>query len=249
MSERRIKIEVRDLTKSFGDLTVLDQISFDIHDGEFLCVVGPTGCGKTTFCNVVANLIPITGGNILMDGESIDLKKHNVSFVFQEPSCIPWRTIWDDVKIGLEIKKYPSEVINQRMEGILEITGLKGFEDYYPHQVSAGMKQRVAIARAFVTEPDLLLMDEPFGQLDTSTKFHIEKRLIDIWKKTERTIIFVTHNLEEAVFMAERILVLTQKPTKIKEEVVVDMPYPRDIKNPKFIEIRRRVTELVKWWE
>ena len=249
MSARKVKIKVRNLTKRFGELTVLDRMSFDIYDGEFLCVVGPTGCGKTTFCNVVTRLISITDGSILMDGEPIDLQKHNVSFVFQEPSCLPWRTIWDDVRIGLEIKKYPKEVITERMDAILELTGLKGFEAYYPHQVSAGMKQRVAIARAFVTEPDLLLMDEPFGQLDTSTKFHIEKRLIDIWRRTKRTIIFVTHNLEEAVFMAQRILVMTQKPTQIKEEVMVDFPYPRDIRAPEFVKVRRRVTELVKWWE
>jgi len=249
MGKRKTKIEVRNLTKKFGDLLVLDRINFDIHDGEFLCVVGPTGCGKTTFCNVVTKLIPITDGTILMDGEVIDLKKHNVSFVFQEPSCIPWRTIWDDIKIGLEIKKVPKEVINERIKAILELAGLKGFEAYYPHQVSAGMKQRVAIARAFVTEPDLLLMDEPFGQLDTNTRFFIENKLIEIWEKTKRTIIFVTHNLEEAVYLAERILVMTQKPTRIKEEVMLDLPHPRDIAAPEFVELRRRVTDLVKWWE
>jgi len=249
MSKRNIKIEVRNLTKRFGGLLVLDRMDFDIYDGEFLCVVGPTGCGKTTFCNVVTKLIPITDGTISMDGEAIDLKKHNVSFVFQEPSCIPWRTIWDDIKIGLEIKKAPKEVIDERIKAILELTGLKGFENYYPHQVSAGMKQRVAIARAFVTEPDLLLMDEPFGQLDTSTRFYIENRLVEIWERTKRTVIFVTHNLEEAVYLAERILVMTQKPTRIKEEVIVDFPHPRDIAAPEFVEIRRRLTDLVKWWE
>ncbi|MEW6376884.1 MAG: ABC transporter ATP-binding protein [Thermodesulfobacteriota bacterium] len=248
MSGRKAKIEVRDLCKCFGDLEVLHHMNFDIYDGEFLCVVGPTGCGKTTFCNVVTRLLLLTEGSITMDGEEIDFKKHNVSFVFQEPSCIPWRTVWDDIKIGLQIKRVPKEEIRRKVEAILEMTGLTGFEHFYPSQISASMKQRVAIARAFVTEPDLLLMDEPFGQLDTSTRFQIEKELIEVWQKTKRTIIFVTHNLEEAVYLAERILVMTQKPTRIKEEVMVDLPRPRNYADPEFTRIRRHVTDLVKWW-
>ena len=249
MSGRKVKIEVRDLCKCFGDLDVLNHMNFDIYEGEFLCVVGPTGCGKTTFCNVVTRLLPLTQGSITMDGEEIDFKKHNVSFVFQEPSCIPWRTVWDDIKIGLQIKGVNKAEVRRRVNAIIELTGLTGFEHFYPSQISASMKQRVAIARAFVTEPDLLLMDEPFGQLDTSTRFSIENQLIEIWHKTKRTIIFVTHNLEEAVYLSERILVCTQKPTGIKEEVLVDLPHPRDITDPKFVEIRNRVTDLVKWWE
>ena len=249
MTEGNVKIEVRNLSKHFEDLIVLHQMDFDIRDGEFLCVVGPTGCGKTTFCNVVTGLLPITEGTITMKGEIIDFKKHNVSFVFQEPSCIPWRTIWDDVKIGLEIKKVPVKEINERVQAILELKGWSEFKDFYPSQISAGMKQRVAIARAFVTEPDLLLMDEPFGQLDTSTRFYIENQLIEVWQKTKRTVIFVTHNLEEAVYLSERILVCSQKPTGIKEEVIVEIPHPRDITSPEFVKIRNKVTELVKWWE
>ena len=248
MSERKIKIEIRNLCKHYNDLVVLQKMNFDIYEGEFLCVVGPTGCGKTTFCNVVTRLLPPTEGTITMDGEEVDLRKHNISFVFQEPSCIPWRTLWDDVKIGLEIKKFPKSEISDRVGAILELAGLIKFKDYYPNQISAGMKQRVAIARAFVTEPDLLLLDEPFGQLDTSTRFNIENRLIEIWQRTKRTVIFVTHNLEEAVYLSERILVCTNKPTGIKEEVQVNLPYLRDITDPEFVKIRNKVTELVKWW-
>lgn len=249
MSERRAKIEVANLSKHFGDLVVLDQINFDIYESEFLCVVGPTGCGKTTFCNVVTNLLPATEGTVTIDGESIDFKKHNVSFVFQEPSCIPWRTVYDDVKIGLEIKGYPPEEIRERVEKVLEMTGLTKYKDFFPRQISAGTKQRVAIARAFATEPDMLLMDEPFGQLDTSTRFHIENSLVDLWQKMEQTVIFVTHNLEEAVYLADRILVMTPKPTKIKQEVSVrHLTHPRDITDPEFVRIREQVTDLVKWW-
>jgi ABC-type nitrate/sulfonate/bicarbonate transport system ATPase subunit len=248
MSEKREKIKVVDICKSFGNLLVLDQLNFDIYEGEFLCVVGPTGCGKTTFCNVVSRLLAETSGSITMNGEKVDPRKHNISFVFQEPSCLPWRTVWDDVKIGLEIKGAPREEIQRKVAAIIGIVGLTGFERFYPHQISAGMKQRVAIARAFVTDPDLLLMDEPFGQLDTNTRFQIEKNLIEVWEKMKRTVIFVTHNLEEAVYLAERILVMTQKPTHLKEEVKVDLPRPRNYADPEFVEIRRHVTELVKWW-
>ena len=248
MAEQKAKIQVENLTKMFGDLLVLKDLTFDIYDGEFLCVVGPTGCGKTTFCNVVSRLLPSTKGSITMDGEEINPSRHNVSFVFQEPSCIPWRTVWQDIGIGLEIKKANSLESERRLKDIIHLVGLKGFENFYPHQISSGMKQRVAIARAFVTEPDLLLMDEPFGQLDTNTRFQIETRLIEVWEKTKRTVIFVTHNLEEAVYLAERILVLTNKPTTIKEVVKVDLPRPRNFADPKFVSIRRRVTDLVKWW-
>jgi len=248
MDRRREKIEVKDFSKSFGSLLVLDRLNFSIYEGEFLCVVGPTGCGKTTFCNVVSRLLPETSGTITMNGEKVNPRKHNLSFVFQEPSCLPWRTVWDDIKIGLEIKGAPLEEIEKKVRAVINLVGLKGFENFYPHQISAGMKQRVAIARAFITEPDLLLMDEPFGQLDTNTRFDIEKNLIEIWEKTKRTIIFVTHNLEEAVYLAERILVMTQKPTQIKEEVKVDLPRPRNYADPQFAQIRRYVTDLVKWW-
>lgn len=247
--DRPVKVSVRNLSKSFGDLVVLDRITFDIHDGEFICVVGPSGCGKTTFCNVLARLLPLTDGEIALNGEEVNLRKHNVSFVFQEPSCLPWRSVWDNVKIGLEIKGFPGTEISERTNAILRLTGLLKFRDYYPHQISGGMKQRVAIARSFVTDPDLLLMDEPFGQLDPSVRFHIENRLIELWKQTKRTIVFVTHNIEEAVYLAERIIVCTQKPTRIKEEVLVDLPYPRDITDPRFVNIRNTVTELVKWWD
>jgi ABC-type nitrate/sulfonate/bicarbonate transport system ATPase subunit len=249
MSKKQVKIQVRDLCKHFGDLVVLDDISFDIYDSEFLCVVGPTGCGKTTFCNVVTRLQPLTAGSVIMDGEPIDFKKHNVAFVFQEPSCIPWRTVWDNVKMGLEIKGYPNAEIKERVGNVLDLTGLTKFKDFFPNQISAGMKQRVAIARAFVTEPDMLLMDEPFGQLDTSTRFHVENSLVRLWEKTKQTVIFVTHNLEEAVYLSERILVCTPKPTKIKEEVLVEhLGHPRDITDREFVRIRKQVTDLVRWW-
>ena len=249
MQERKSKIQIRNLSKHFGDLVVLEDLDFDIYEGEFLCIVGPTGCGKTTLCNVVTNLLPPTRGEVTVDNEAIDYKRHNIAFVFQESSCLPWRTVWDNVKIGLEIKGLPQKEINEKTEEILNITGLIPFKDYFPNKISAGMKQRVAIARAFVTSPDMLLMDEPFGQLDTSSRFHIENFLIQLWQRQRQTTIFVTHNLEEAVYLSERILVCTPKPTSIKAEVFANhLPHPRDITDPEFVRLRREITYLVRWW-
>ncbi len=249
MEQRKSKIQIRGLSKKFGDLVVLDQLNFDIFDGEFLCVVGPTGCGKTTFCNVVTNLLPPTEGQVTVDNEPINYRKHNISFVFQAPSCLPWRTVWDNVKIGLEIRGIPEKELRERVADVLDITGLTPYKDFFPNQISAGMKQRVAIARGFVTEPDMLLMDEPFGQLDTSTRFHIENSLIKLWERKKQTIIFVTHNLEEAVYLSERVLVLTPKPARIKQEVsITHLPHPRNIADPEFVRLRRLITDLVRWW-
>jgi ABC-type nitrate/sulfonate/bicarbonate transport system ATPase subunit len=232
----------------FGALLVLDRLNFTVRDGEFVCIVGPTGCGKTTLCNLITTILEPTSGTIEIDGERADPKKHNISFVFQEPSALPWRTIRDNIKFGLEIKGNNGQEIGQRLDKIINLVRLNGFEDYYPHQISAGMIQRVAIARAFVTQPDLLLMDEPFGQLDIKTRFRMMDEVLRLWRETKATIIYVTHNLEEAVYLGESILVLTQKPTVIKEIINVRLKHPRDYADPNFIEIRKLVTELVKWW-
>ncbi|WP_106004065.1 ABC transporter ATP-binding protein [Neomoorella humiferrea] len=248
VANKKPKVVVKNLTKKFGELLVLNDISFSVYEGEFLCIVGPTGCGKTTFLNCLSKLYAPTKGNIYIDGEVADPKKHNISFVFQEPSCMPWRTVKQNVAYGMEIKKVPKEELEERLEKILELVGLTSCADLYPNQISASMEQRVAIARAFVVNPDILLMDEPYGQLDIKLRYYLEDELIRIWKELKSTVIFVTHNIEEAVYLAERILVLTNKPTTIKEEVIVDLPRPRDFRDPQFVAIRKRVTDLIKWW-
>ena len=245
---RKTKIEVKELTKSFGDLLVLDDISFNVAEGEFLSIVGPTGCGKTTFLNALSKLIPTTKGNIFIDGEEANPKKHNISFVFQEPTCMPWRTVRDNVAYGMEVKGFPKEKLEQRLKKILDMVGLTSTAHLYPNQVSASMEQRIAVARAFAVDPDLLLMDEPYGQLDVKLRYYLEDELVRLWKELKATVIFVTHNIEEAVYVAERILVLSNKPTKIKAEVKVDLPRPRSLIDPKFVEIRKQVTELIRWW-
>lgn len=242
------KVEVRNLTKYFGSLHVLDDISFNIKKGEFVCVVGPTGCGKTTFLNLLTRIHMPTEGDLYIDGEPADPKKHNLAFVFQEPSSMPWLTVEQNLRFGLEIKKLDKKEIDERVEMIIELLGLQNFRDSYPHQLSVSTAQRIIIGRAFAMNPDLLLMDEPYGQMDVKLRFFLEDEVIRLWKKLGSTVVFITHNIEEAVYLAERVLILTNKPATIREEVLVDLPRPRDIVSPEFVKIRKYVTDQIKWW-
>ncbi|WP_367924626.1 ABC transporter ATP-binding protein [uncultured Ruthenibacterium sp.] len=243
-----VKVKVQNLTKKFGDLLVLNDVSFEVKKGQFLCVVGPTGCGKTTFLNCLTKLYEPTSGEILLDGEPVDLKKHNVSYIFQEYSSMPWLTVEQNISFGLDIKKVPKDKARQSVDEVIKLVGLEKFRNYYPNQLSASMLQRVVIARAFVTNPDLLLMDEPYGQLDIELRFKLEDELLNIWKKLGTTIIFITHNIEEAVYISEDILVLTNKPTGIKTMMHNPLPLPRNVTSREFIEVREQVTDLIKWW-
>ncbi len=245
---RKTKIEVRNLTKKFGDLLVLDEISFNVGEGEFLSIVGPTGCGKTTFLNTLSKLIPSTAGDIFIDGEVADPKKHHLSFVFQEPTCLPWRTVRENVAYGMEVKHVPKAEMEQKLDQIMGMVGLADCAGLYPNQISASMLQRIAVARAFAVNPDLLLMDEPYGQLDVKLRYYLEDELVRLWEHLKSTVIFVTHNIEEAVYVSERILILSNKPAKVKAEVKVDLPRPRSLIDPRFVEIRKEVTELIRWW-
>lgn len=243
-----IKVSVKNMTKKFGDLLVLDDVSFDVRKGEFLCVVGPTGCGKTTFLNCITKLYEPTSGEILIDGEPVNLRKHNVSYIFQEYSTMPWLNVEENIAFGLNIKHRPESEVKQAVDEAIEMVGLQNFRKHYPNQLSASMLQRVVIARAFATKPELLMMDEPYGQLDIELRFKLEDELINIWEKLGTTIIFITHNIEEAVYISEDILVLTNKPTKIKERILNPLPRPRCVTDLDFIEVREKVTDLIKWW-
>ncbi len=242
------KIEVKDLTKRFGALLVLDKINFHVAQGEFLAIVGPTGCGKTTFLNCLSKLLPTSEGDIFIGDDVANPRKHNISFVFQEPTCMPWRTVRQNVAYGMEVKKFSKDKLNQNLDSILQLVGLSDTADLYPNQVSASMMQRIAVARAFAVNPDLLLMDEPYGQLDVKLRFYLEDELIKLWKTLKSTVIFVTHNIEEAVYVSQRILVLSNKPTSVKAEVRVDLPHPRSMIDPEFVKIRKHVTDLIRWW-
>ena len=247
-NEHDVKVKVRNLTKKFGDLMVLDNVSFDIKKGDFLCIVGPTGCGKTTFLNLLVKLLEPTEGQILIDGEPADPRKHNLSFVFQEPSAFPWLTVEQNIRSGLEFKKVAESIIKERTDQIIGLLGLEKFRNSYPHQLSASTEQRIVIGRAVAMHPDLLLMDEPYGQMDIKLRYYLEDEVIKLWKATGSTVIFITHNIEEAVYLAEKCLVLSQKPTFVKTELTIDLERPRDIADPRFIAYRQQVTDMIKWW-
>lgn len=248
MEKSEYKVEVKNLTKYFGDLHVLDDISFNIKKGEFVCIVGPTGCGKTTFLNLLTRIYYPTKGDLYIDGESADPKKHNISFVFQEPSAMPWKTVEENLRFGLELKKLPKKEIDERVENIIKLMGLQDFRNSYPHQLSVSTEQRIIIGRAFAMNPDILLMDEPYGQMDIKLRFYLEDEVLKLWKETGATVLFITHNIEEAVYLAQKVMILTNKPATIKEVLDVDLPRPRDVTSPEFIKIRNYVTEQIKWW-
>ncbi len=242
------KVSAQHLTKKFGDLLVLNDVSFDIKKGEFVCLVGPTGCGKTTFLNLLVKLTEPTSGNVLIDGVPADPQKHNMSFVFQEPSTFPWLTVEDNIKFNLEIKKIDKQEIQKRTEHILEMIGLTEQRNAYPGQLSVSAEQRIVIGRSFAMYPDLLLMDEPYGQMDIKLRYYLEDAVLKLWRETESTIIFITHNIEEAVYLSQRCLIMTPKPTTIKASIENPLPYPRNVSDPEFIKLREQITDMIKWW-
>lgn len=243
-----IKVKVHRMTKKFGDLLVLNDVSFDVKKGEFLCIVGPTGCGKTTFLNCITKLYEPSAGEILINGEPVNLHKHNVAYIFQEYSTMSWMTVEQNIAFGLKMRKTPQKIIKETVAEAMEMVGLARYKDYYPVELSTSMLQRVVIARAFAVKPELLLMDEPYGQLDIELRFKLEDELLNLWQKTGTTVIFITHNIEEAVYLSENILVLTNKPTTVKARMENELPRPRNVVSPEFIEVRNKVTDLIKWW-
>ncbi|MEY8392123.1 ABC transporter ATP-binding protein [Lachnospiraceae bacterium] len=242
------KVSAQHLTKKFGELLVLNDVSFDIKKGEFVCLVGPTGCGKTTFLNLLVKLTEPTSGRVLIDGVPADPRRHNMSFVFQEPSTFPWLTVEDNIKFNLQIKKMDKQEIQKRTEHILEMIGLTEQRNAYPGQLSVSAEQRIVIGRSFAMYPDLLLMDEPYGQMDIKLRYYLEDAVLKLWRETESTIIFITHNIEEAVYLSQRCLIMTPKPTTIKASIDNPLPYPRNVSDPEFIKLREQITDMIKWW-
>lgn len=243
-----IKVEVSHLTKYFNTLHVLDDISFHVKKGEFVCVVGPTGCGKTTFLNLLTKVMEPSEGMLKIDGEAADPRKHSIARVFQEPSLFHWLTVRQNLEFGLKIKKLPPHVVKERVDKMVRLLGLEDVEHSYMSALSVSTQQRVVIGRAFAMEPDLLLMDEPYGQMDIKLRFYLEDEVLRVRREMGTTVVFVTHNIEEAVYLSEKILILTNKPATIKEELVNTLAYPRDITSHEFIEVRRHVTDQIKWW-
>lgn len=242
-------LEIRNLRKEFDGkppVEVINRINLTIYEGEILCILGPSGCGKTTLLRIIAGLEKPTSGEVLLDGEVVTKPGSDRVMVFQEYALFPWRTALGNVCFSLELKKLPKEEVLEKGRKYLKLVGLDGFENKYPHQLSGGMRQRVAIARALACEPKILLMDEPFGSLDAQTRNLMQDELLRIWEKTGKTIIFVTHNVEEAVYLGDRITILTSRPAKIKSMIEVPFKKPRDRLNFEFVKLRGEILKLLR---
>jgi NitT/TauT family transport system ATP-binding protein len=229
-------------------LLVLDGLSFQVREGEFLCMVGPSGCGKTTLLRLVAGLERPTAGWLHLAGEQIDRPQRAVGIVFQQPTLMAWRTVETNVTLPLEVDGLAKEQARRKSRALLELVGLAGFESAYPAQLSGGMAQRVALARALVHDPQLLLLDEPFGALDALTRERMAQELLRIWQARRKTVVMVTHSVPEAIFLADRVLVLGPRPTFIVAEIAVDLPRPRPpemLESPACGALARRVRQAL----
>ncbi|WP_088335758.1 ABC transporter ATP-binding protein [Methanopyrus sp. KOL6] len=239
-------LKVEDLHKSYDDLKVLDGITFEASEGEFFAIVGPSGCGKTTLLKIIAGLEDYDSGKVLVDGKEVRKPGPDRALVFQEYAIFPWKTVLENVMFApLMQGKDPEEAERIARECLKVVPGLEGFEDAYPKQLSGGMKQRVAIARALAAEPRILLMDEPFAAVDAQTRNKMQEELLKIWERTGRTILLVTHNVEEAVFLADRVMVLSPRPAEVVDIVDIDLPRPRDRTDPEFVELRARILDMI----
>ena len=249
---RPVILEAKKLTQSFKhrktERTILNQLDLKIHKREFICVIGPSGCGKSTFSRIVAGLDPYSSGELLVDGQAIEGSSPERGMVFQGYTLFPWKTVKENVMFGPLMKGASNASAESSAREWIDIIGLEKYQDQYPHQLSGGMKQRVAIARALVNEPKILLMDEPFGALDPHTRQKMQKHLMDLWQNIDITIIFVTHDMDEAILLADRIVALKANPGEIKEIIEVDLPRPRNpelMLSPEFKQLRERVDFLV----
>ena len=249
LKQRPVILDVQNLNKEFnsaqGKVTALSNISFQTHRREFVCVIGPSGCGKSTLVRILAGLESKTSGKVLLDGKEVNGPGPDRGMVFQGYTLFPWLTVKKNVMFGLEMARRGNE--SEALQWI-DLVGLSKFADSYPHQLSGGMKQRVAIARALANQPRILLMDEPFGALDAQTRAKMQSYLMEIWKNIDVTIVFITHDLDEAVFLADRILVLKAHPGEVQELIEVPVPQPRSAEQclgPEFLATKRRLEELI----
>jgi NitT/TauT family transport system ATP-binding protein len=251
-------LEVRRLSKIFFEqndprkpgLVALYDISLAIRKNEFVSLLGPSGCGKTTLIRIIAGLLAADRGDVLVNQQCVTVPGRDRCMVFQQFGLLPWRTVMSNVEFGLEIEGMARDERRAVADKYLELVGLKGFENYYPHQISGGMQQRVGIARALSKKPEILLMDEPFGAVDAQTREQLQEELLKIWAQTETTVVFVTHSIDEAVYLSDRVVVMQARPGRIKEEVAIDLPRPRwegDVKaDPRFAQLRARLRDSLR---
>ncbi|MBI4481182.1 MAG: ABC transporter ATP-binding protein [Acidobacteria bacterium] len=233
----------KDFRQNGGAIAVLDRISLEIREGEFVCILGPSGCGKSTLLNIVGGFIPPTGGSVRIDGEPVKVPDPRRIFVFQERGVFPWLTVEGNIGFGL-FRLSRSERVS-RIAHYVKLVGLEGFEGAYPHELSGGMKQRLEVARALAVNPDMLFLDEPFGSLDSITRLGMRRELLRIWTLERKTILFVTHDIEEAVQLADRVVVLSARPARVQRIVEIDIPHPRDISAPRYLELRDGIFEEI----
>lgn len=236
-------------------ILALENICLEIGEGEFVAVVGPSGCGKSTLLKILAGLLPGTEGQVFLRGDPVTRPRRDIGVVFQSPVLLPWRTVLENVLLPAQVLKLDLSAQRTRAFTLLQMVGLAGFEDKYPHELSGGMQQRVAIGRALLHDPSLLLMDEPFGALDAMTREHMNLELMRIWRESGKTIFFITHSIQEAVFLADRVVVLSCRPARVAEVVPVGLPRPRELDmmaSDEFGRYTRRIRQQFNmggWWE
>jgi NitT/TauT family transport system ATP-binding protein len=246
---RRVRIAIRELSKTFSEgaraVPAVDGVSLDVYDQEFVALVGPSGCGKSTILNMIGALVAPSAGDILVDGERVaGTPPRGVGYVFQKDTVFPWRTVERNIALGLEYRGVPAAERAARVRTAIALAGLEGFEDAFPATLSGGMRQRVALMRSLVVDPAILLMDEPFGALDTHTKLNLHAELLRLWEAKHQTVVFVTHDLSEAITLADRVVVMTRRPGRIKLVYDVVLPRPRDV-----IELREHPEYLREYGE
>ena len=235
--------------KNREPVSALTDLNVTVARGEFVSIVGPSGCGKSTFLNILLGLIKPDSGTLELEGTPIAGPSQERAMVFQEFGLLPWRTVAANVELGLELKGTPAAARLQRVADLIKLVGLNGFEKHYPHELSGGMKQRVGLARALATEPQVLLMDEPFAALDAQTRDLMQSELLQIWERTRKTVLFVTHSIEEAAYLSDRVIVMTARPGRAKDVLRIDLPRPRDYEmrlTAEFNRIKARIWDVLK---
>jgi NitT/TauT family transport system ATP-binding protein len=248
-----VKLEVQGLYKQFtaGGETkpILANVNLKIAPGEFVCIVGSSGCGKTTLIRILDGLIQPSAGRVLIDGAAVSSPGPDRGFVFQQDSLLPWRTVLDNVLFGIEVLKVPRAQAEKTARDLIRLVGLAGHEGFYPHQLSGGMRQRVNIARALAIDPDVLLMDEPFAALDAQTRETMQRELQAIWERKRKTVVFITHQIDEAIYLADRVLVLGGQPGAVRDDITVPFERPRDLtikRSPEFVALVDRIWRLIQ---
>jgi len=243
--EGRAKIAIQNVSRSYEATQALADVSFSVAAGEFCCVVGPSGCGKTTLLRAIAGLDDPDRGSILVGGDPVTGPGLDRGMVFQEYALFPWRTVRGNIRFGLDRPACECPDCEARVRELVDLVGLDGFEDAYPKELSGGMKQRVGIARALAVDPDILLMDEPFGSVDAHTRDRLHAELLDIWTQTEQTVVFVTHDIDEAVTLADRVVVMDADPGTVQSTVTVDIDRPRQRTAQEFVEYVARIRDKI----